>query len=332
MTAPAFGGARRGTFAAALTIIALIAAPSHARADDAWPQRPIHWIVPYVPGGATDITARLLAPRLTARLGQSIVIDNRPGAAGNLGTGLVATAAPDGYTILFATVANSINDSLYTDLPFAIERDFAPVCMLTELPNVLEVNNDLPITDVPSLITYARAHPGALNFGSGGTGTSVHLSGELFKVMTGVNMVHVPYRGAAAALADVMAGHIQLMFDNLPGSIEQIRAGRTRALAVTTAQRAPALPNLPTIAEAGVPGYEATAWFGVLAPAATPPAAIATLNQAIVATLAEPEIATRIAALGARPVAGTPAAMAAFMHAEIAKWAKVVTFSGAKPQ
>src|SRR5271154_6315916 len=247
----AHGLARAPWRCLAAALLALV--PFGAAAAEAWPTRPIHWIVPYVPGGGTDITARLLTPGLSAALGHQVVIDNRPGAAGNLGTELVASAPPDGYTILFATVANSINDSLYANLPFSIERDFAPVAMLTSLPNVLEVNLDLPIHSVGELIAYARAHPGALNFGSGGTGTSVHLSGELFKVLTGVGMVHVPYRGAAAALNDVIAGQVQLMFDNLPGSIEQIRGGRVRALAVTSAARAPALPDLPTIAEAGVP-------------------------------------------------------------------------------
>jgi tripartite-type tricarboxylate transporter receptor subunit TctC len=328
----AYGSVRAHRWRSAAALLVLALAPFGVAADDAWPARPIHWIVPYVPGGGTDITARLLTPSLSAALGQQILVDNRPGAAGNLGTELVANAPPDGYTILFATVANAINDSLYDNLPFKIERELAPVSLLTELPNVLEINLDLPITSVGGLIDYARAHPGALNFGSGGTGTSVHLSGELFKVLTGVSMVHVPYRGAAAALKDVIGGQIQLMFDNLPGSIEQIRAGRVRALAVTSAVRAPALPDLPTIAEAGVPGYEASAWFGVMVPAKTPPAVIARLNREIVAALALPETAQRIAALGSVPAAGPPAAMAEFLHAEIAKWAKVVAFSGAKAQ
>jgi tripartite-type tricarboxylate transporter receptor subunit TctC len=317
---------------AALLALPMALGIGAAHGAQTWPTRAIRWIVPYVPGGGTDITARLLSPKLSELFGQQIVIDNRPGAAGNLGTEIVANAAPDGYTILFATVANSINDSLYPDLPFSIERDLAPVTLLTSLPNVLEVNNDLPIHSVAELIGYARAHPGGLNFGSGGTGTSVHLSGELFKVMTGVNMVHVPYRGAAAALTDVMAGHVQLMFDNLPGSIEQIRAGRVRALAVTSATRAPAMPDLPTIAEAGVPGYEASSWFGVMAPAKTPPEIIARLNREFLKAMALPEIQQRIAALGSVPITGSPEAMAKHLHDEIAKWRKIVAFSGAKAQ
>jgi len=332
----AHGSARahrqRRLMAAALLALASAALGMPALAADAWPARPIRWIVPYAPGGGTDITARLVAPRLSEALGQAVIVDNRPGAAGNLGTQLVAEAPPDGYTILFATVANAINESLYPTLPFAIERDLAPVSLLIELPNVLEVNVDLPIADVAGLIAYARAHPNALNFGSGGTGTSVHLSGELFKALTGINMVHVAYRGAAIALSDVVAGHIQLMFDNLPGSIEQIRAGRVRALAVTSAVRSPTLPDLPTIAEAGVPGYAASSWFGVMVPAKTPAAVIARLNRELVAALALPGVVQRLATLGAVPAAGSPAAMAAYLHDEIAKWTKIVAFSGAKAQ
>jgi tripartite-type tricarboxylate transporter receptor subunit TctC len=322
---------RRWRLAVALLAIALATGSAPASAADAWPARPIRWIVPFAPGGSTDTTARLIAPKLRAALGQPIVIDNRPGVAGNLGTELAATAPPDGYTILFATVANAINQSLYPELRFSIERDFAPVGLLVKLPNVLEVNLDLPVTTVGELIAYAQAHPGTLNFGSGGTGTSLHLSGELFMRMTGINMVHVPYRGVPAAMADMIAGQVQLMFDNLPDSIAQIRAGRVRALAVTSATRAPALPDLPTVAESGVPGYEASAWFGVMVPAKTPAAVIARLNREIGAALAAPEIAQRLATLGEVPAAGTPEAMAAFLHDEIAKWAKVVAFADAKP-
>jgi tripartite-type tricarboxylate transporter receptor subunit TctC len=233
--------------------------------------------------------------------------------------------------MLFATVANAINESLYTTLPFVFERDLAPVSLLTKLPNVVDVNRDLPITSIAGLIEYARAHPGKLNFGSGGTGTSIHLSGELFKTLAHVDMVHVPYRGAAVALADVMAGQIQLLFDNLPGSIEQIRSGRVRALAVTSAMRSPAMPDLPTVAEAGVPGYEATAWFGVALPARTPPAVIARLNRAVIDVLGQPAVVQRLAALGAASVPGTPDDMAAFVHGEIAKWAKVIAEAHVTP-
>jgi tripartite-type tricarboxylate transporter receptor subunit TctC len=271
---------------------------------------------------------RVARERVCGKLGQQVVIDNRPGAAGNLGTELVVSAPPDGYTILFATVANSINESLYETLPFKLERDLASVSLLTKLPNVLEVNLDLPITDVRGLIDYARAHPGALNFGSGGTGTSVHLSGELFKALTGISMVHVPYRGAAAALADVIAGQVQLMFDNLPGSIEQIRAGRVRALAVTDSERSPALPELPTIAEAGVPGYAASAWFGVMAPANLPRERVMALNQALNQGMTRPALRERLLEMGARPAVGTPEALAAHIDAEMKRWAPIVRATG----
>ncbi len=323
---------KTGAVLRAVAGVLLAVALATGAAAETWPARSIRWVVPYVAGGGTDITARLIGPRLGEALGQQVVIDNRPGAGGNLGTEIVVNAPPDGYTMLFGTVANSINESLYATLPFAIERDLAPVTMLAKLPNVLEVNLGLPITSVRGLIDYARAHPGALNFGSGGSGTSVHLSGELFKAMTGIQMVHVPYRGGAAALNDIIAGQIQLMFDNLPGSIEQIRAGKVRALAVTAAARSPALPDLPTIAEAGVPCYEATAWYGVFVPAKTPRDIVMRLNAEFVRALGEPELNRRLAEFGAVPTPGTPEAMAAFVHDEIAKWAKTVAFAGAKAQ
>jgi len=311
-------------------IAGLLLAAASAHAADPWPTRPIRWIVPYVPGGGTDITARILAPKLSEGLGQQIVVENRGGSGGNVGTELVVNAAPDGYTWLFTTVANAINESLYAKLPFKVERDLAPVGLISSLPNVLEVKLQLPVHSVPELIAYAKANPGKLNFGSGGTGTSVHLSGELFKVLTGVTMEHVPYRGAAAALNEVIAGQIDLLFDNLPGSIEQIRAGRVRALAVTTAKRNASLPDLPTVAEAGVPGFEASSWYGITVPAKTPPEIITRINGQLVRVMRLPEIRARIAQLGSEPIEGSPQAMAQHLHAEIAKWAKIVQASGAK--
>ena len=313
--------------AIALALIALL--PTRGRAEE-WPTRPIHWIVPFAAGGGNDIIARLMAPAFQAALGQPVVVDNRPGAAGNLGSELVAHAPPDGYTWLIVATPNAINESLYSHLNFSLARDFAAVSLLMTMPNVLEVAKDLPVTNVAGLIAYAKVHPGALNFGSGGSGSTPHLAAELFMSMTGTRMVHVPYRGAGPALAELMAGRLQLMFDTLNGSIEQIRAGNVRALAVTSAQRSPALPELPTITEAGVPGYKVVAWFGLALPAHADPAIVARLNHVTVEALREPELRRRIAQMGAVPAPGSPQAMADFMRAETLKWAKVVAASGAR--
>jgi tripartite-type tricarboxylate transporter receptor subunit TctC len=307
----------------------LTLAPTFAEAED-WPNRPIRWVVPFAPGGGNDIIARLMTPALYEALGQPVVIDNRPGAAGNVGSEVVAHAAPDGYTWLIVATPNAINESLYSHLGFSLERDFAPVTLLMTMPNVLEVTNELPVHSVAELIAYANAHPGKLNYGSGGIGSTPHMAAELFKAMTGVQMVHVPYRGAGPALADLMAGQVQVLFDTLNGSIEQIKAGNTRAIAITSSQRSPALADLPTIAEAGVPGYEVTAWFGLALPARTERAIIDRLNRVVVNALGRPELERRIDEMGAIPAPGTPEEMASFMHAEIAKWAKVVQVSGAK--
>lgn len=307
----------------------LTLAPTFAEAED-WPSRPIRWVVPFAPGGGNDIIARLMAPALYEALGQPVVVDNRPGAAGNVGSEVVAHAAPDGYTWLIVATPNAINESLYSHLGFSLERDFAPVTLLMTMPNVLEVTNELPVHSVAELIAYANAHPGKLNYGSGGIGSTPHMAAELFKAMTGVQMVHVPYRGAGPALADLMAGQVQVLFDTLNGSIEQIKAGNTRAIAITSSQRSPALADLPTIAEAGVPGYEVTAWFGLALPARTERAIIDRLNRVVVNALGRPELERRIDEMGAIPAPGTPEEMASFMHAEIAKWAKVVQVSGAK--
>jgi tripartite-type tricarboxylate transporter receptor subunit TctC len=315
---------------AALIALGLTAlSPTHGHAA-AWPDRPIRWVVPFAAGGGNDIIARLMAPAFQAALGQPVVVDNRAGAAGNLGSELVAHAPPDGYTWLIVATPNAINESLYGHLSFSLERDFAPVSLLMTMPNVLEVANNLPVRSVPELIAYAKAHPGALNFGSGGSGSTPHLAAELFMTMTGTRMVHVPYRGAAPALVELMAGRLQVLFDVLSGSIEQIRAGTVRGLAVTSAQRSPALPELPTVAEAAVPGYQVAAWFGLALPARTDPAIIARLNRIVVASLAEPELRRRIDQMGAVPAPGSPEAMAEFMRAEVLKWATVVAASGAR--
>jgi tripartite-type tricarboxylate transporter receptor subunit TctC len=317
---------------AAFTAVAAcaLAAPSIAQ-EPAYPSKPIRLVVPFPPGGATDILARNVAQRLTETWGQPVVVDNRPGAGGNIGSELVAKAAPDGYTLEMGTVGtHAINSSLYARMPYDHVKDFAPVILVAAVPNVLVVNPGVPVNSVQELIAYAKANPGKLNFASSGSGTSIHLSGELFKVMAGVQMTHVPYKGSAPALSDLLGGQVQLMFDNLPPSLPQIKAGKLRALAVTSATRAPALPDVPTIAESGLPGFEASSWFGVLAPAGTPPAIIAKLNAEIGKWLASPEAKEKLAAVGANGAGGTPEDFARHIQAETAKWAKVVKESGAK--
>ncbi|CAA9350565.1 MAG: BUG/TctC family periplasmic protein [uncultured Microvirga sp.] len=302
--------------------------PAAAAAQD-YPSRPIRWIVPYPPGGTTDVLARLMGEYLSRKLGQQFVIDNRAGAGGNIGTEAVVRAEPDGYTVLLVNPANGINATLYKNLPFDFIRDIAPVGGFVRVPNVMEVNVDVPAKTVAEFIAYAKANPGKINMASSGVGTSVHLSGELFKAMTGVQMVHVPYRGAGPALTDMMAGQVQVIFDNLPSSVELIRSGKLRALGVTTEGPTPALPGVPTVAEA-VPGYEASAWFGMGAPKNTPRAAIETLNRAINEALQDPAMMKRLADLGGTPIAGTPEAFGKIIAEETEKWRKVVEFSGAK--
>jgi tripartite-type tricarboxylate transporter receptor subunit TctC len=308
--------------------LALLAGAAFAQT---YPSRPIRLVVPFPAGGATDIIARAVAQKLTEDWGQPVIVDNRPGAGGNIGSELVAKAAPDGYTIEMGTVGtHAINASLYAKMPYDHVKDFTPVILVASVPNVLEVNPSLPVNSVQELIAYAKANPGKLNFASSGNGTSIHLSGELFKVMTGVQMTHVPYKGSAPALQDLIAGQVQLMFDNLPPSLPQIRAGKLRALAVTSATRAPALPDVPTVAESGLPGFEASSWFGLLAPAGTPQPLIAKLNSAVSAWLATPEAKEKMTSIGANSAGGSPEDFAKHIAAETAKWSKVVKESGAK--
>ncbi len=318
-------------FAAAAGIAALALAVAAGAQAPAYPTKPVRIVVPFPAGGATDILARAVAQKLTENWGQTFVVDNRPGAGGNIGSELVAKAAPDGYTLEMGTVGtHAINASLYAKMPYDHVKDFAPVILVAGVPNVLVVNPAVPANSVQELIAYAKANPGKLNFASSGSGTSIHLSGELFKVMAGVQMTHIPYKGSAPALADLLGGQVQLMFDNLPPSLPQIKAGKLRALAVTSTARAPALPDTPTIAESGLPGFEASSWFGLLAPAGTPPAIIAKLNAEIAKWLATPEAREQLAAIGANIAAGTPEDFARHIQAETAKWAKVVKESGAK--
>jgi tripartite-type tricarboxylate transporter receptor subunit TctC len=311
----------------AFAFLALVAAGA-ARAADDYPNHAVRWIVGYPPGGSTDICARLIGQYLSERLHQQFAVENKPGASDNLAAEIAAKSPPDGYTVFLVNPANVINATLYKHLPFDFIRDIAPVAGIIRMPNVMEVNPKVPAHTVAEFIAYAKANPGKINMASGGVGTSVHLSGVLFMMLTGVKLVHVPYHGAAPALTDMLAGQVQVMFDNLPSSIGYIQAGRLRALAVTTATRAKALPNVPTIAET-VPGYEASAFFGMGVPRGTPPAIITKLNRTINEGLADPALQAKLAKLGGTPIPGTPDDFGKLLVSETAKWAKVVKASGA---
>jgi tripartite-type tricarboxylate transporter receptor subunit TctC len=289
----------------------------------AYPSRVIRWVVPYPPGGATDITARIVASYLSESLGQQVIIENRPGAGNNLGTEAVVNAAPDGYTMLLVNPANAINATLYKKLNFNYLKDTIQVAGIIRVPNVMEVHPSVPAKNVAEFIAHAKANPGKINWATSGNGTSVHLSGELFKMMTGVNLLHVPYRGSAPALTDMLAGQVHVMFDNMPPSLPHIKAGKLRALGVTTAQRSQALPDVPTVAET-VPGYEASAFFGVAVPKGTPAAIVERLNREVNAALKDPKIAARLADLGGIQIGGTPADFARLVEDETAKWEKVI--------
>ena len=317
---------------------AMFCVASGVWAQAAWPDKPVKIVVPFAAGGTTDILARAIAPELSKALGQQFIVDNRAGAGGNVGADIVAKSAPDGYTLLMGTVGtHGINRALYPRLPFDPIKDFAPITLVAGVPNVMEMNADkarqLGIRNVQDFIKYAKANPGKLNMASSGNGTSIHLAGELFKHMTGVFMLHVPYRGSGPALLDLVAGNMDVMFDNLPSSMQQIKAGKLLPLAVTSGKRSPALPDLPTIEEAGGPalkGYEASSWFGLLAPAGTPAAIVERLQQETAKALASPAVREKLLAQGAVPGGITPAEFAKMIEAEHAKWAKVVKASGAK--
>jgi tripartite-type tricarboxylate transporter receptor subunit TctC len=311
-----------------LAVVALACLPALAAQAEDYPTKPIKWVVAYPPGGTTDILARIMGQALSERLGQQFVIDNRPGAGNNIGTEVVVNSAPDGYTILLANPANGINATLYKKLPFNFLRDIAPVAGITRVPNVMETNPNFPAKTVAEFIAYGKANPGKINMASSGNGTSVHLSGELFMAMTGIKMTHVPYRGANPALTDLMGGTVDVIFDNLPSSVEFIRGGKLRALAVTTDKRNAALPDVPTVADT-VPGYEASAWFGIGAPKNTPPEIIAKLNKVVNEALADPKMQAKLADLGGLPMPGSPADFGKVMADETAKWEKVVKFAGA---
>jgi tripartite-type tricarboxylate transporter receptor subunit TctC len=322
---------RRFSKAAVLLIAAsLIAAGADAQ-PVTYPTKPVRLVVPFPAGGTTDILARAAAQKLSEAWGQQVIVDNRPGAAGNIGSELVAKSAPDGYTLEMGTVGtHAINPSLYAKMPYDHIKDFVPIVLVAGVPNVLVVNPALPVNSVQELIAYAKANPGKVNFASSGSGTSIHLSGELFRTMSGVEITHIPYKGSAPALTDLMGGQVQIMFDNLPSSLPFIKAGRLRALAVTSATRAPALPDTPTMVEAGVPGFEASSWFGIVAPAGTPREIVNKVNAEIDRWLSSPEAKEKLAAQGAIAAGGTPEDFAKHIAAETAKWARVVKESGAK--
>ena len=328
---------RRTLLAASLTAL-LLSTGAIAQAQETWPTKTVRIVVPFAPGGTTDILARAVAPELSKAFGQQFIVDNRAGAGGNVGAEIVARSAPDGYTLLMGTVGtHGINRALYPKLPYDPIKDFMPITLVASVPNVMEMNADKArqygIQNVQDFIRYARSHPGQLNMASSGSGTSIHLAGELFKSMTGTFMTHIPYKGSGPALLDMVAGNADVMFDNLPSSMQQIKAGKLKALAVTSSQRSAALPDVPTVEEAGGPtlkGFEASSWFGLLAPAGTPADIVQRIQQEVAKSLATAAVKEKMLAQGAIPGGNSPAAFAQHIEREHVKWAQVVKASGAK--
>jgi len=309
---------------------ALLAAPAAIAQSTPFPTRPIHIVVTFTTGGAPDILARLLGERMQATWGQPVIVDNRPGAGGNTGADSVAKAPPDGHTIVVGTVGtHAINGALYTKMPYDMVKDFAPVTLLATTPNLLVVPNDVPAKTLPEFIALGKRE-GKMTFASSGAGTSIHVSGELFKTMTGIEMQHIPYKGRASAIPDLLGGRVTMMFDNMPSSLPLVREGKLRALGVTSAKRSPAAPDIPTIAEQGLPGFEAVSWFALFAPAGTPKAIVDKLQGEAKKILESPDIAKKLAEIGLEPVGSSPEELASYQRTEIVKWAKVVKDSGAK--
>ena len=315
---------------------AIIFIASAASAQTAWPTKPVKIVVPFAPGGTTDILARAVAPELSKAFGQTFVVENRAGAGGNVGADIVAKSPADGYTLLMGTVGtHAINKSLYSKMPYDPQKDFAPITLVAGVPNVMVMNTEtaarLGINTVPDFIKFARANPGKLNMASSGNGTSIHLAGELFKSMTGVFMTHIPYTGSGPAMMGMVSGQVDVMFDNLPSAMPQIKGGKLKAFAVTSAQRSGAMPELPTVEEAGqLKGFEASSWFGLLAPAGTPADVVSRVQQETAKALNSPAMKEKLLAQGAIPSGNTPAEFAKLIEAEIKKWAPVVKASGAK--
>jgi tripartite-type tricarboxylate transporter receptor subunit TctC len=314
-----------------LLCAALAAVFSPAQAQQ-YPTKPVRLVVPAAPGGGTDITARIIAPKLSEQLGQQVVVENRAGAGTMIGSEAVARAAPDGYTLLMGISTLAINPAMYKKVPYDALKDFAPISQVVSLPNVLVTHPSLPVKSVKELVAFARARPGQLNYASAGVGTNPHLSMELFLAMTGLKMTHVPYKGAGPGLVDTVAGHVSVMTPSIISGLPHVRGGRLRALGVTSAKRAGGVPDIPTIAEAGVPGYDAVQWFGVLAPTATPRAIVVRLHGEIVRVLQAADVKGRLSGDGADPVGNSPEEFAAFLSAETAKWAKVVKDAGIQPE
>ena len=314
-----------------LMVVVALAAPALCAQAQTYPNKPVRLVCPFPPGGAVDIASRAVAHELSQILGQPVTVDNRPGAGGNIGADIVAKSPPDGYTLLMTTSGiMAINPALYSKLPFDPLKDFASVSTVVSLNNVLVLNPNVPYKSVQEVIAAAKAQPGKLTYASSGNGTSIHLSGELFKSMTGVDMLHIPYKGSAPAVTDLLGGQVNMMFDNIPSSLPHIKAGKLRALAVTGAKRSQLLPDLPTIAEAGVPGYDSYVWFGVTAPAGTPPEIIGRLNAAIAKAAVTPSFRDRLTEQGYDVQSSTPEQMTTSIRAEIAKWGKIVKASGAR--
>ena len=323
------GSTTRAHWRCALAAVcaAIVCGGAHAQP---YPSKPVRIVVPYAPGGGVDIVARAVGQELTKRLNQQIVIENKTGAGGNIGSDSVAKAAPDGYTLLMASPANTINSSLYTKMPYDPARDLAPIALIATVPTVLLANRSLPVKDVKQLVALAKAKPGALTYGSGGSGTTEHLAGEMFKAAARIDMLHVPYKGGAAVLTDLVGGQIALMFVNQVFALQHIKAGTVKALGVASKERSPALPDVPTFAEAGYPDMLVAVWWGVMGPAGMPKEVVAQLNREIGAALSSPEMKERLQTLSARPIGGTPEQFAAFFTDETARWARVVKSSGAK--
>lgn len=299
--------------------------------ESAYPSKPIRMIVGFPPGGAVDILARIVGQKLTDTWGHQVVLDNRPGAGSTIAAEITATAIPDGYTLLMITSSHAVSAGLYTKLNYHSVNSFAPISLVATAPQVLSANLSLPVRSISELVSLAKASPGKLNFGSGGSGSTTHLAGELFKSMAGINIVHIPYKGAAPALTDVIGGQIQLAFASLPGALPHIGAKRVKALAVTSAKRSPSLPEVLTIAESGFPGYEATIWYGILVPAGTPKQVINKLHAQIVKIVQTPEVAGAITRQGAEPEVSSPQAFGTHLKSEIAKWTKVIREGGIRP-